>query len=209
MTDDSDRRVIRGEIIPAAPRSVSLAPETSHLPQGMLGIGFMARARYASERKQFEAYTLLVRAKNELMRELTAQQGLITGLALEADRARYLPELKEIGRLDIQGTLAAMHRKAVLDEKHFQNEKTRLENEQDRLLFAGERLQKARADFNNPPVPAPTVATKKPSLAEDFENVGKEIDGIQSDLRDFKNTRWPEPKRGLSSRAVPMAPIHE
>ena len=179
MTDDSDRRVIRGEIIPAAPRSVSLAPEISHLPQGMLGMGLFARARYASEQKQFEAYTRLVDAKNALIQALTSQQGLITAFALEANRARYLPELKEIGRLDIQGTLAAIHRQAALDERRFENEKMRLENEQDRLLFERDRLRKARDDFNNPPAPPPSVASKKSSLADDFENVGKEIEAIE------------------------------
>ena len=173
MTDDSDRPVLHGEIIPAAPRTVSLAPEISHLPQGMLGMGLFARARYASEQKQFEAYTRLVLAKNALMQALTSQQGLIIAFALEADRARYLRELKAIGRHQIQGTLTAIQRQAELDEIKFQTTKNLLTAEQLRSQNMLDDL------LSPPPAPAPAAPAMKPSLADDFENVGKEIEAIE------------------------------
>ena len=91
MTDDTrNKTVLQGELIPASPRSVSLAPEIAHLPQGMLGMGFFARARYASEQKQFEAYSRLVDAKNGLLSALTEQQNLIVGFEIGRERARNL-----------------------------------------------------------------------------------------------------------------------
>jgi hypothetical protein len=172
MTDESERRVLDGEVLPASPRSVSLAPEVAHLPQGMLGMGLFARARYASERKQFESYTLLVRAKNDLLRELNEQQRLVVDYAIDGERSRNLDLLREGARQQIRNQVAAIQNEGELAGLRFETEK-------DRLLLERDRLRKARLDFNAPPTPPSGGGGKKSSLADDFNDVGKEIERVE------------------------------
>jgi hypothetical protein len=175
-SDGKDRRVLQGELLPASPRSVSLAPEVAHLPQGMLGVGHFARARYASEQKQFEAYTRLVHAKNDLLRALNEQQQLIVGYAVEGERARNLDDLREIARQEIRNQLAAVRQQGEIGA-------LRHETEVERLMLDRDRLRKARQDFNTPPAPVPAAPQspppKKNTLADDFTEVGKEIERIE------------------------------
>jgi hypothetical protein len=180
MTDDTrDKRVLSGELLPASPRSVSLAPEVAHLPQGMLGIGLFARARYASEQKQFESYSRLVHAKNDLLRALNEQQALIVDYAIEGERARNLDDLRAIARQKIQNELAGIRGDAELNGLRFETEK-------ERLLLERDRLRKARLDFNAPPV-APTKSPgKKSSLADDFNDVGREIEKVEAAYEELR-----------------------
>lgn len=172
MTDNSARRVVYGEIVPATPRSVTLAPEVSHLPQGLLGIGFFARTRYASERKQFEAYSRLVNAKNHLLAALIEQQRLLVGYAIADERVRQLDNFREIARLQVRHELSGIRRVGELNE-------LQLDIEKERLLLEHDRVRKARSDFNAPPAPPANEPGKKPSLADGFEKVGKEIENIE------------------------------
>lgn len=179
MTDDTaQKRVLHGELVPASPRSVSLAPEVSHLPQGMLGIGLFARARYASEQKQFEAYSRLVYAKNDLIRALNEQQSLLVGYALEKERALNLDDLRATARQEIQNKLRNVRQEGELSGLLFEAEK-------ERLLLETARLRKARVDFGAPPAtPAPN---KKTSLADDFNDVGHEIEKIERAYEELRS----------------------
>lgn len=162
---------INGELLPATPRTVSLSPEVTHLPQGAFGMSLFARARYASERKQFEAYTQLVSAKNTLLRALAQQQDLIVEYGVAAERARNLDDLREIARLEIKSKLARIRGDAELGSLRFETEK-------ERLLYERDRLRKAREALNAPPV-EPKPAAPKPTMAEEFEALSKEIEEIE------------------------------
>lgn len=171
---DENKPVLRGEVLPPNPRSVSLAPEVSHLPAGMLGMTLFARARYASEQRQFEAYSRLVYAKNGLLRALTEQKQLMVNYALEDERAQNLDSLRAIARLQIGGQINEILRKGEIDA-------LRHDIELERLMLDRDRSRRAREDFNVPRAPsdAPMSSTKKPTLADDFGKIGKEIEEIE------------------------------
>lgn len=178
MTDDThDRRVLQGELLPPTPRAVSLAPEVAHLPPGLLGMSLFARARYASEQKQFEAYTRLVSAKNGLLRELKEQQQLLVEFTVQAERAQNLDDLRDIERQKIRNELAAIRREGEISN-------LRHETEVERLQFERDRYRKARLDLNAPPAsPRPKP---KATMAESFRDVGKEIEEVEQAFEELR-----------------------
>src|SRR4051794_17650050 len=96
------------EVVPPASHSVTHAPEVGNLPQGFLGVSLFARARYASEQKQFEAYTRLVSAKNALVRVLSEQRKLIEDFEYASERVRHLDDIRETARQDVRNRLATV-----------------------------------------------------------------------------------------------------
>lgn len=180
MTDSTHgRRVVEGELLPPTPRAVSLAPEVAHLPQGMLGISLFARARYASEQKQFEAYTRLVSAKNGLLRELQEQQRLLVEFAVQAERAQNLDDLRDIERQKIRNELAAIRREGEISN-------LRHETEVERLQFERDRYRKARMDLHPPPSSPPPKPKPQPTMAESFRDVGKEIEEVERAFEELR-----------------------
>jgi hypothetical protein len=185
MTIDQDDRVPRQEILPAVPHAVSEAPEIGHLPQGFLGISLFARARYASEQKQFEAYTRLVCAKNVLLQMLTQQRGLMVEYAIQSERARNLGSIRETARLHVQTELEQA--RSSLENVRIGREmnRFRFEAESERLRYERDYQRKAREALNT--IPTKPEPAPKQTVADRLRSVGTEIDDIErayAELRD-------------------------
>jgi hypothetical protein len=182
MTNDGNgpKRFSAPEILPPIPQSVSLAPEVTSLPQGFLGMSLFARARYASEQKQFEAYTRLVSAKNALVRALTEQRILTVQYVEASEEVRNLDDVRERARLRMRAEMGALRQSADLAELRFETEKARLEYERD-------RYRKMRDDVNAPKERA-TDRPKK-SMADAFKEVGGEIDQLIESFNEYRAER--------------------
>ena len=201
MSDD-DRHSLanRQEVLPPLRQSVSSVPDVSQLPTGMFGISLFARARYASEQKQFEAYTRLVRAKNELASALETQFDLAVSFARASGRASQLPTYVEIGKSQAALELGLIQEQ--LDELKSRRESATLLNEARKERRELENLahqeakelrqlrinqaKRANEEFLNPPAPPPPPPPPKasPTTADKIREVGQEIDEIERAFAD-------------------------
>lgn len=171
MGDGGERTLKpRQEVLPPLSRSISSAPEVSNLPQGFLGMTIFARARYASEQKQIEAYHRLVNAKNQLLVALTAQHVLALEYGIAAERLLNVDILRETARTEIRNQLNAMRNAGELAELGAAVEKERLQLELD-------RYRQQRAALNAPAISR--EARAKPSMADSFKQVGDDIEEIE------------------------------
>jgi len=184
---DEPRKVLSGEVIPAGPRNVSLAPEVAHLPRGMLGMSLFARARYASEQQQFEAYTRLVGAKNNLLRALHEQQGLVVAFVEASERASQLDTIRAAARADVRNNLARIEAEGRRIARGEQLADAQAELELERLAFERDRLRKQRADFSAPPTPS--TPRSKESMADRFREVGSEIEDVEKAFEEFRASK--------------------
>ena len=193
--DDRYSPANRQEILPPLRQSVSSVPDVSQLPTGMFGISLFARARYASEQKQIEAYTRLVRAKNELVSALETQFDLAVSFARASGRASQLPTYRKIGESQAHLELGLIQEQ--LDDLKSRSEMANLANqarierrELDNLAYQEEKelrqlridqVKRAREEFLNPPEPpAPPPPPKAPpTTADKIREVGQEIDEIE------------------------------
>lgn len=154
--------VYQGEVLSPLSGQISSAPDVSRLPQGAFGMAFFARARYASESKQIQAYETLVRAKSRLVEALTEQGRLLEGYALQAVRAQELDTLREIERLKIRAQRADLETATRIAQLRGQIEI--------------EQLEQHLANLRKPS--AASAPREKPGLADQFVDLGKEIDEI-------------------------------
>lgn len=158
------------EVLPPISRSVSSAPEVSNLPQGFLGMAIFARARYASEQKQIEAYNRLVDAKNALIRSLNVQQSLAVEYAIAAERIRNLDDIREAARIETRNQLAGVRASGELAALRVDVEKERLQLERDQYRQRREALNTT---------PASSQPRTKATMADSFKQVGGDIEEIE------------------------------
>jgi hypothetical protein len=142
----------------------------SNLPQGLLGMAIFARARYASEQKQIEAYNRLVDAKNALIRSLNTQQALVVEYAIAAERIRNLDDIRETARLEVRNQLAGVRAAGELAALRVEVEKERLQLERD-------QYRQRREALNAPP--AASQPRSKATMADSFKQVGDDIEEIE------------------------------
>ena len=193
MSDDDKRSLVaRQEILPPLHQTTSSVPDVASLPQGMFGTSLFARARYASEQKQIDAYTRLVRAKNDLVRELETQFHLTVSFARASARAAEMDTHRAVGRsqahlelglIDEQLEALAERREALNYRQDAHKERRELDNlayqeEKELRLLRIERARQAREQFLAPPGPAKTPKAP-PTMAENIVKVGKELDEIE------------------------------
>jgi hypothetical protein len=168
MSDSDEPRRPRQEILPPVSRTITSAPEVSTLPQGFLGMAIFARARYASEQKQVEAYHRLVNAKNALLQALNTQQGLAIEYAIVAEQLNNIDVIRAAARTEVHNRLAAVRAAGELDQLRFDSEK-------ERLLLERDQYRQRRDRLNTPPAPP----RPKESTAEAIKKVGDEIEEIE------------------------------
>lgn len=177
MSDDEGepKRYPAPEVLPPISRSVSLAPEVSDLPQGLLGMSLFARARYASEQKQFEAYRQLVAAKNALVRVLTEQRSVTEAYVIASERMRHLDDIRAVARLEVKARLDGIKAQGELSQLQFETEK-------ERLMYERDRYRKMREGLNAPP----PEAGGKTTFANQFNDVCSEIEELERAFEDYK-----------------------
>lgn len=198
--DDRYTPTNRQEILPPLRPSGTSVPDVSQLPTGLFGTSLFARARYASEQKQFESYTRLVRAKNELLSALETQFDLAVSFARASGRASQLPTYRKIGESQahlelglIQEQLDALETRREAAERFSEAQKER--RELDNLDFQEQKAvrkhridqaNRAHVDFLNPPEPpAPPPPPKAPpTTADKIRAVGQDIDEIERAFAD-------------------------
>lgn len=198
--DDKHSLASRQEILPPLRQSTISVPDVSQLPTGLFGTALFARARYASEQKQIEAYTRLIRAKNELARTLETQFDLAVSFARASGRASQLPTYRKIGESQahlelglIQEQIDALETRREAAERFSEAQKER--RELDNLDFQEQKaVRKLRIDqanrahdeFLNPPEPpAPPPPPKAPpTTADKIRAVGQDIDEIERAFAD-------------------------
>ena len=192
--DDKHSPVSRQEILPPLRQSINSVPDVSQLPPGLFGTSLFARARYASEQKQIEAYTRLVRAKNELISALETQFHLAVSFARAAERAGQMETHRAVGRTQahlelglIQDQLDGLKERRELTNLAYQEEK------EIRLLRI-EQAKRAREQFMAPPEPAeaPKAPKAPPTTADKIREVGKEIDEIERAFAEERERRTSE-----------------
>ncbi len=173
-----------GELIPSSPRQVSFAPEVEHLPAGHWGIPLLARARYASERKQFEGYTRLVNAKTQLVRALADQRAAVQEFAWQSERANNLGTIQETAKQSVLNEWAAIHRQGEMAE-------LAADAERERLLLVRDQYRLQREALNAPPAPSPPPKEEE-TMAQAFARIFKDITEIE---RVFEESRLEEIRR--------------
>lgn len=159
-------KVLSGQLLPPAADGPSL-------PTAPLGLGFIVRAANSSERKQWESYSRLAAAKNELLRLTTYQHDLIRSLRhaklVSAVQLEHLPQIREIEALRITNELNAFRRDSDL-------ENLRKEVEVEGLQVQLAELRRRRKEIENPAAPPPPPPAK-PTLAEQLTS---ELETIRS-----------------------------
>jgi hypothetical protein len=181
-SDNSTRRLAKAEVLPPLALDASAPMDVAHLPRGVLGVSLFARARYASEKKQVEAYHRLVSAKNALLRAFTEQQGLIQTYAAQAERAYNLDDIRETARLGVRRELMLARQQLAATETEVSLRGLRAELEKESLELELARLRKARAEFDA----GPTNSGGKRTIADKFEDVGKEIEEIEASYEQLR-----------------------
>lgn len=168
----------RQEVLPALGHSVSSVPDVSQLPQGLFGTALFARARYASERKQIEAYSRLVRAKNELLGLLKTQFDLAISFAAASERASQMETYRQIGRTQadlelgqIEDQLATLRERRELTNLAYEEQKL---HSQMRIKRAERELEQLRAEPAPQPPPTSPLTT-----ADKIREVGRQIDEVE------------------------------
>lgn len=159
-------KVLSGQLLPAA-------SDGPTLPTAPLGLGFIVRAVNASERQQWESYSRLAAAKNELLRLSTLQHDLVRSLRhaklASAAQLEHLPQIREMEALRITNELNALRRDSDL-------ENLRKEVEVEGLQVQLAELRRRRQEIENPAPPPPPPAAK-PTLAEQLTT---ELETIRS-----------------------------
>lgn len=152
---------------------LSPVTEGPNLPTAPLGLGFIVRAVNSSERKQWESYSRLAAAKNELLQLTAHQHDLIRSLRhaklASAVQLEHLPQIREIEALRITNELDALRRDSDL-------ENLRKEVEVEGLQVQLAELRRRRKEIENPAQPPPPPPPK-PTLAEQLT---AELDTIRS-----------------------------
>jgi hypothetical protein len=185
MSDDDKRSLVaRQEVLPPLRQTISSVPDVANLPPGLFGTSLFARARYASEQKQIEAYTRLVHAKNELVRELETQFHMAVSFARASERAGQMETHKAIGRSQAElewGLLEEQRREAGNERREL--DKLAFEEEKEVRLLRVEQAKRSREQFLAAPVPA-GAPKAPPTTADKLKSVGQEIDEIERAFAD-------------------------
>lgn len=173
--DNLGPRRVQGEVLPTSPTSPNLPPDVSHLPRGFLGMALTARARYASETKQIEAFHRFVSAKNQLLIALNEQQQGIEQHVRGNARLEHLPAIKAAAGLNALADLELAQQRlaglrvsgeiAALD-RHIERKRKELELA---------RLTKEQEDWE-----AGRARSNANTVAERFDQAAKEIDEIEA-----------------------------
>jgi hypothetical protein len=176
------RRYNAPEVLPPASQVVTHAPEVGNLPQGFLGMSIFARARYAGEQKQFEAYTRLVSAKNALIRVLAEQRRLVEDFEYASERVRNLDDIRETARQDVRNKLQSVKVQSEALKAETELTALRAETEKERLLYERDRLRQMREGLNA----SPKERAAPRSMADKFKEVGDEIEELERAVQAYR-----------------------
>lgn len=167
--EQSEARVVTGEVIPAERRDVQLPPNTP------AGIPFLAQAKYWAARRALESYTKALAAQTGALQGLEARERALHGYERSLVQSEHLDDLRRIEELKIVEELASLVEASELRGFRTRALKAQAEVE---AMEAERRLESVK----NPPVPE---AKNERSAAE---RAGNDIVHMRTDAEALKKT---------------------